>query len=133
MIRATDHVASSVGGFLRNDYSRRQAFNANNTYFLAYAYNGSWYLYDANTLAQIRELNGPGGDAEPQWDPTNPNILYYVPTNGGTSLLKLDVTSNVTTTAADFASTLPCSVVAPVWTQSEGIPSSDCRYWCFLA
>jgi hypothetical protein len=133
VIRATDHVASSVGGFLRNDYSRRQAFNANNTYFLAYAYNGSWYLYDANTLAQIRELNGPGGDAEPQWDPTNPNILYYVPTNGGTSLLKLDVTSNVTTTAADFTSKLPWSGVAHVWTKSEGSPSADGRYWCFMA
>ena len=133
VIRATDHVASSVGGFLRNDYSRRQAFNANNTYFLAYAYNGSWYLYDANTLAQIRELNGPGGDAEPQWDPTNPNILYYVPTNGGTSLLKLDVVANQTTVAADFASKLPWSGIQHIWTKSEGSPSADGRYWCFMA
>ncbi len=133
VIRATDHVASGVGGFLRNDYSRRQAFNANNTYFLAYAYNGSWYLYDANTLAQIRELSGPGGDAEPEWDPTNPNILYYVPTNGGTSLLKLDVVTNQTTVAADFASKLPWSGVAHIWTKSEGSPSADGRYWCFMA
>ena len=133
VIRATDHVASGVGGFLRNDYSRRQAFNANNTYFLAYAYNGSWYLYDANTLAQIRELNGPGGDAEPEWDPTNPNILYYVPTNGGTSLLKLDVVTNQTTVAADFAGKLPWSGITHIWTKSEGSPSADGRYWCFMA
>jgi hypothetical protein len=133
VIRATDHVAAGVGGFLRNDYSRRQAFNANNTYFLAYAYNGSWFLYDANTLAQIRELNGPGGDAEPQWDPINPNILYYVPTNGGTSLLKLDVVTNQTTTAADFSSRLPWSGISHIWTKSEGSPSADGRYWCFMA
>ena len=133
VVRATDHVAEGISGFVRNDYSRRQAFNADNTRFIAYSYNGGWHLYDANTLVHIRELNGMGGDAEPQWHPTDPKSLYYVPTNGGTSLLKLDVDTNQTTTAASLASKLPWSGVAHIWTKSEGSASADGRYWCFVA
>src|SRR3546814_10440461 len=67
VVRATNHNTEPPSGFARNDYSRRQAFNVDNSRFLAYAYDGAWHLYDANTLAHIREQDGPGGDAEPQW------------------------------------------------------------------
>lgn len=134
VVRATDHSADGIGStFVRNDYSRRQAFNADNTLFIAYAYNGAWHLYDARTLAHLKTLSGPAGDAEPQWDPTNPRSLYYVPTNGGTKLLKLNVDTNTTTVAADFAGRLPWSDATRVWTKSEGSPSADGRYWCFMA
>ncbi len=41
----------------RNDYSRRQAFNANDTYFLLASSDGHWHLHDATTGRFIRVLN----------------------------------------------------------------------------
>lgn len=133
VVRVTDHAREAPVDFARSDYSRRQAFNADGTRLLAYANNGAWHLYDANTLAWVRELPGPGGDAEPQWDPADPARLFYVPTNGGMRLLSLDVVKGRTTVAADFDGRLPWDDIEHVWTKSEGSPSSDARYWCFMA
>ena len=133
VVRATDHAKEPPSGFARNDYSRRQAFNADASRFIVYAYDGAWHLYNAVTMQHIRQLNGPAGDAEPQWHPTDPTKLYYLPTNGGMTLLLLDVNTNQTTTAANFAGKLPWSGAARVWTKSEGGPSADARYWCFMA
>lgn len=133
VVRATDHAAEPPEGFARSDYSRRQAFNADNTRFIVYAYDGAWHLYDARTLAHLRVLSGPAADAEPHWHPTDPRKLYYVPNSGGTSLLLLDVETQRTSTAADFAGVLPWEGAARVWTRSEGSPSADGRYWCFQA
>ena len=47
-----------------------------------YSNGGLWHLYDAKTLALPQAVPGPAGDAEPQWHPTNPDVLYYLPTNG---------------------------------------------------
>ena len=133
VVRATDHAAEAPEGFARNDYARRQAFNADDTRFLVYALDGHWHLYDARTLAHVAQLPALAADGEPQWHPTDPNRLWYVPTNGGTKLLSLDVASGATTVAADFAGKLPWAGVEHVWTRSEGSPSSDGRYWCFMA
>lgn len=134
MVRATDHANEPPSRFARNDYSRRQAFNADNSYFLIYSHDGSWHLYDAGTLAHVRVLTPLGGDAEPQWHPTDPNTLYYVPINGGTKLLKVDVRNNASSTAVDFAGRLPswASTGRHIWTRSEGSPSADGRYWGFI-
>lgn len=145
VVRATSHEAEPPTTFARNDYSRRQAFNADNTYFIVYSNDGWWHLYNANTLAHVRKLSpravNPStpaqyhmaGDAEPQWHPTDPNALYYLPTNGGTKLLKLDVRTNAYSVAADFAGKLPSwgSSASHIWTKSEGSPSADGRYWGF--
>lgn len=145
MVRGTSHATDTNTEFLRNDYSRRQAFNADNSYFLAYAPDGWWHLYDAKTLQHLRKLSPKvanpsvssefhmAGDAEPQWHPTDPNLLYYLPTNGGTKLLRLDVRNNSFTIAADFAGKLPswANNAQHIWTKSEGSPSADGRYWGF--
>lgn len=133
VVRATDHAAEPPSGFARSDYSRRQAFNADNSRFIVYAYNGEWHLYDANTLQHIRALEGPIGDAEPQWHPHDPRTLFYVPNYGGMHLLSLDVETQRSTTVADFTGKLPWANAARVWTKSEGSPSADARYWCFQA
>lgn len=134
VVRATDHKAEPPQNFARNDYSRRQAFNANNTYFLIYSDGGAWNLYDANTLQYIRELTPLGGDAEAQWHPTDPNILYYVPAAGGTKLMKVDVRTNAASVVVDFKNKLPswANNAAHIWTHSEGSPSADGRYWGFM-
>jgi len=132
-VRATNHAAEAPSGFARNDYSRRQAFNADNTRFFVFSENGFWHMYDANTLAYIKVLPGLAGDAEPQWDPVDPNLLYWVPTNGGTRINRLNVETGVNTVAADFTGRLPWSGAAHIWTKSEGGPSADGRYWCLMA
>ncbi|HEX5682630.1 MAG TPA: hypothetical protein VFY73_01235 [Ideonella sp.] len=134
-VRSTDHRADGINGFTRNDYSRRQAFNTDNTRQLVYALDGHWHLYDAKTYQHIKVLNGPAGDAEPQWSAKSPSQLFYLPTNGrGMKVYKLDVTTNQTVTVGDLASRLKARWPAAqgAWTRSEGSPSADGRFWCFL-
>ena len=133
LFRATDHTLEPPNAYARNDYSRRQAFNADNTRFIVYASGGGWHLYDATTLAWVKQLSGISGTAEPQWDASNPNVLYFVPSKGGLKLFRLDVSTNTSTVAADFAGKLPWSATARVWQHGEGSPSADGRYWCFVA
>ena len=135
VVRGTDHAADGVSGFARNDYSRRQAFNADNSRHLVYALDGWWHLYDANTHQRVRTLPHMAADAEPQWHPTNPELLYYLPTNGiGMRLHELNVVTGATRVVADFGARLrarwPDAMAA--WTRSEGSPSADGRYWCFM-
>lgn len=135
VVRSTDHVADGVSGFTRNDYSRRQAFNADSSQFIAYALDGAWHLYDAKSRARIKALAGPAGDAEPQWSSTDPDVLYYIPTNGvGMKLNELTVSSGVTRTLGDFGARLKAMwpTANAAWTKSEGSPSKDGRYWCFM-
>jgi len=70
--RATDHATDGISDFARNDYSRRQAFNADSTQHIVSSGNGFWHLYDARTHAYVKVLSGLAGDAEPQWHPTDP-------------------------------------------------------------
>lgn len=132
-IRVTDHANEAPSGFARPDYSRRQAFNADNSYLLVNAQNGFWHLYNANTMAFIRTLSGPAGDAEIQWHPTDPKSIYYFDTYGGMTLRRLNVDTNTSTVAATFSGKLPWNDVARIWTKSEGSPSADGRYWCLMA
>jgi hypothetical protein len=133
IVRATDHDHEPPKGFARNDYSRRQAFNSDSTRFIVQARGGAWHLYDARRLRWLRQLDGPTGDAEPQWDARDPRALVYLPNKGGLQLLRLDVESNRAREVADFRGRLPWPGVARVWTRGEGSPSADGRTWCFLA
>jgi hypothetical protein len=132
VVRVTDHANEPPVGFARNDYSRRQPFNADSSKFLVYSHNGFWHLYDAESLAYIKQLSGPGGDAEPQWHPTNPDLLYYLPTNGGMHVYELNVVTDQRRTVGNFTGRLPWAGAVHVWTKSEGSPSADGRYWGFM-
>ncbi len=134
-VRLTDHANEAPQGFARNDYSRRQAFNADTTRVLVYALDGAWHLYDANTYQYIRVLPGLAGDAEPQWHPSHPDLIYYLPTNGvGMQVRELDVATGSARVVGDLASRIkalwPSANAA--WTKSEGSPSADARYWCLM-
>lgn len=133
LVRATAHDQEPPEGFARNDYSRRQAFNADGSRFLVQDRHGAWYLYDARSLRWLRRLEGPRGDAEPQWDPRDPRSLVYLPSKGGMSLSRLDVESNRSRVIADFRGRLPWPQAERAWTRGEGSPSADGRTWCFLA
>jgi hypothetical protein len=132
--RVTDS-ADPVSGFGRNDYSRRQAFNANNTRQLVSSLDGHWHTYNANTFAYEKKLAALAGDAEPQWHPSDPDLLYFLPFAGvGMTLRELDVSTNTARTVAEFGPRLKAiwPTAAAAWTRSEGSPSADGRYWCFM-
>ncbi len=130
--RMTDREADDER-FIRNDYSRRQAFNVDDSRMIVYVGGGSWRQLDVATGADLGRLPGPVGDAEPQWHPTNPNLLYYIPDFGGLELLQLNVVTGQTTTVGDFAGRLPWPDATRLWTGSEGSPSADARWWGFMA
>jgi Divergent InlB B-repeat domain len=134
-VRVTDHRSDGVPTFARNDYSRRQAFNADSTRQLVYALDGSWHLYD-NSYSHLGSLPyAVAADAEPQWHPSDPDLLYYLPTNGvGMKVYSLQVSSGKSTLIGDLASRLKARWPGAnaAWTKSEGSPSADGRYWCFL-
>ncbi len=132
VVRITDHAADQLKGFARNDYSRRQAFNADNTKVVVSAQDGSWHYYDAANARYLGKLEGLGGDAEPQWHPTKPNLMYYVPAFGiGMTINELDITTGKTRVAADLAGRIRSvwPKANSAWTKSEGSPSADARYW----
>jgi len=132
---ATDFPDATL---VRHDYSRRQAFNADNSRFIATASNGYWLLYDANTFQMLPRtggngaLRGPAGDCEMIWHPTDPKKLWYMSGNGLIWYEK-DVETDQDTVLVDFTGRLPWSQATTVWTKSEGTSSADGRYWAFMA
>ena len=134
MVRLSDR-AKEGGLFRRNHYSRLQAFNADSSYMLLNGESGHWYLYNAQTARPIKMLTGLAADIEPQWHPSNPNIFYHIDNVGyGMRFYQRDVEKNQSTLLADFGARIkarwPSAIAAS--TKSEGSPSADSRYWCFV-
>jgi hypothetical protein len=130
--RVTDHAADKVPGFARNDYSRRQAFNADDSRIVTSASDGTWHLYDPRSGKYLGKLEGLGGDVEPQWHPTNPNLLYYFPGFGiGMQIRQIDVSTGKSRVVSDLAKRIKAiwPTANSAWTKSEGSPSRDARYW----
>jgi hypothetical protein len=140
-MRLTDRAADGLSVYARNDYSRKQPFNADNSAQLIAAGDGSWHLYEPGTGRYIRSLSylpgggGLAGDAEPQWDPVNRDLLYYLDAFGaGMQLRKIDVKTGIRSVQASFASRLKARwpTADSALTGAEGSPSADGRYWCFM-
>lgn len=129
--RATNWSGDGLSSWTRNDYSRRQAFNADKTRFVTYGPSGAWQLYNASTYARIKTLVGVTGDAELQWHPTDATQFYYQDSSGGMTLKRYDTDDDSTTTVADWTGRLPWGTAWKCSTGSEGSPSSNGRYWGF--
>lgn len=135
LIRVTDQANEAPVGFVRNDYSRRQAFNCTSALQLVISYDGHWHLYRTDTNQFAGTLPGLAGDAEPQWHPTDPDILYYLPTYGvGMRVHELNVRTGASRVVGDLGARLRARwpSAAAAWTKAEGSPSADGRYWCFM-
>jgi hypothetical protein len=133
LIRVTDRKSdisrddSSKG--LKNEYSRVQAFNADETRLIIRGISASWYLYDAKTLKLLKRLPIEGS-VDPRWDAVDPHTLYYVDEG---RLTMLDVATGKKEVRHHFRSDFPGQPLAAVWTRYEGSPSSDGRYWGLMA
>ncbi|MDX2089162.1 MAG: hypothetical protein SFX73_14995 [Kofleriaceae bacterium] len=143
-ITANADVADTVSA-LGHEYSRRQAYNADSTRFIAQASNGFWYLYDAVSLQRLDggRTQSPGtgaivglaGDCEPIWHPSDPNKLWHTSTNGGLVWSERDVVANTTTQLFDLTAhvqALGWTTAARAWWKGEGRPSDDGRWWALM-
>jgi hypothetical protein len=137
--RVTDAGDYPGASFVRHDYSRRQAFNADNSRFIARSSNGYWLLYDAQTFLPLRRagpagaLRGMAGEAEAIWHPSQPAKLWYTSNGGGLVWWEKDVESEFDHVMADFRGRLPWPAARSVWTKGEGTSSADGRYFAFIA
>lgn len=135
---------SDSASSIRHDYSRRQAFNADSTRYIASA-NGWWYLYDANTFQRLDAgrtstpglgaIPGMAGDCEAIWHPTDPTKLWHTDNNGGLVWSEYNTATKTTSTLFDLTSKLQAlgwTTAARTWTKSEGRPSNDGRYFALL-
>jgi hypothetical protein len=131
MVRVTDRKADLSSGDrskgLKNEYSRVQSFNADNSRILVRGTEGTWYLYDAATLKPLGQVPA---EVDPRWDPANPNLLYY---SAGTRLMSYNVQSKAKSLVRDFAGDFPAQSLEAVWSKYEGSPSVDGRYWGLMA
>jgi hypothetical protein len=127
--RAADIAPDDKSRGLKNEYSRVQAFNADETAILIRGTAATWYLYDAATLKRVRKL-GFDGPVEPRWDAADPNLLHFI---DGTRLFAFDVKTDQRRLLRDFAGILPGQRLAAVWTRAEGSPSFDGRFWGLMA
>ena len=124
LYRATA-VAEGEGDRMRHEYSRRQAFNADNTRYLAQDGKGFWHLYDATTFGYLHKLPDLAGDCEPLWHPGEPNRLYFTERNGGMVWWLLDVETGTKEQAFDFTGRTPWPGATSFWTKGEGTFSAD--------
>lgn len=110
-----------------NEYSRVQAYNSDETRMIMRGTDGTWYLYNAETLQPIRQLPL---EQEPRWDASDPDTVYY---SDETKLMSYDVGTGVASEVRDFAGDLPTHTLVAVWTRDEGRPSNDTRFWARMA
>lgn len=131
LVRVTDRDQdpspqdSSAG--LKNEYSRVQAYNADETLLLVRGIDSTWYIYDARSLQPLAQVPL---DVDPRWSADDPFIIHY---SSGTSLMSYNVRSGGQLTLHDFAQDLPGQEISVIWTRYEGSPSYDSRIWGLMA
>jgi hypothetical protein len=133
LLRVTDRNAdlaegdSSAG--LKNEYSRVQSFNADETRLLVLGLEATWYLYDARSLQPLGQLPF-SGPVEPRWSADDPKIIYY---SEETRLMAYHLQSGEKTIVHNFALDFPGQTLSAVWTRYEGSPSFDGKTWGLMA
>ncbi|MEA3440964.1 MAG: hypothetical protein U9R58_11860 [Chloroflexota bacterium] len=125
--RDVDLTSDDESRGLKNEYSRVQAFNADDSYFLLYGTSGEWFLYDTSSLTPLAQL--PLG-VEPRWDAQDPELIYYT---DETRLMVYNLATGQDEIVRDFADVLDGGAPVAVWTAFEGRPSMDTRYWGMMA
>jgi hypothetical protein len=131
LVRVTDRVhdlsPDDASRGLVNEYARVQSFNADGSRLLVRGIDGTWYLYDAQSLVPLQELPLA---VEPRWDAVDPSLLHY---SDATRLMSYELNMGVQNEIHDFALDLPGQNLSAVWTRYEGSPSRDRRYWGLMA
>ena len=131
LVRVTDRQADlssdDESHGLKNEYSRVQSFNADDSYILVYGTEGEWFLYDASSLQPLGKLPI---ESEPRWDVEDPNVVYY---SDETRLMAYNVATGRDTVVHEFADDFPGQNISAVWTAYEGRPSRNTQTWGLMA
>jgi hypothetical protein len=131
IVRVTDKEEDGYpDAGIKQEYARSDPENLDGTLLVLRGVDANWYLYDARSYKMLRTLHVLGqGDqeAEPRWDSANPDLLYHL---RGMKLMTLNVRSGEERVVHDFKNAFPA--LRYVVTGSEGAPSADRRYWCFM-
>ena len=132
--RVTDATGTR---FDRNTYSRRQAENADGSYFLTYHGTATYRVYDraSTDLVSVTDIH-PNG--EPQWHPTNPKLIRYVGGNnadvGDLRLYETNVVTGRTRAIADLTDRLRAQLPGSAYMidRAEGSPSIDGNRYAWI-
>lgn len=135
LTRNKEAIAAGEKPF-RSDYSRRNSFNCDNTLFLTYRKDGYWFVNDAKTLKPIGDaLPSMATDCEAIWSESDPHILWALPPYGeGCKLYEINVDTRKVVKTYELADRIKAfwPDAGRCWTKSEGAPSRDGRYWCWI-
>ncbi|MCP5027720.1 MAG: hypothetical protein GY929_15710 [Actinomycetia bacterium] len=123
--------------FDRNPYSRRQAENADGTFFFSYHGDAAYHVYNRETLELVRSLD-IHPDADPQWHPSDPEIIRHIagPNShvGDLRLYETDVASGTSGVVADLTARI--QAVLPdalyMYDRAEGSPSASGDLYAWL-
>ncbi|MDI1452148.1 hypothetical protein, partial [Polyangium sp. 6x1] len=127
-----------IPAWVRHEYSRRPAFNADSTRALMISSNGWIRLYEVKpdgTLGFLKTLS-LGEPQEPNWHPTDPNKLYFLePYGQGLTISTYDITNDMKSTTRDLGTRVKALFPGStgMWTKQEGRPSDDGKIWCMEA
>ena len=140
VVRLTKHAETQPEHPVFTPHAAQQAFNADDSAVLLRTDHGEWHIFDPKTGKAIRKLDKIAGDAEPQWDPKNPNVLYYLNVDGKDMRifrLTIDLSPNGTDKAellADMGTQIHQHWPTATHARTRGgTPSDDGRTWCFMA
>lgn len=119
--RLTDARGQGIASIVPQ-YSKRQAWNADQSILLLFTGDGAPRLYHGSTYAYLKTLDGVGGE-DVFWHPTDPSIIYYSADN---VLYSYNVNSEAATPLHTFE--------GYTWTNTrgEGNISRDGRYYAFV-
>jgi hypothetical protein len=118
--RITDARSSEIPGIIPN-YSKRQAWNSDESLLMLQTGSSVFRLYNGTTYQFIREIPVEGEDVF--WHPTNSTVIIYNPAN---ALYSYNINSNQSTLIRAFNNFLWAN------TRSEGNLSNDGRYYAFV-
>ncbi len=119
--RLTDARGGGIASIVPQ-YSKRQAWNADQSFLLLFTGDGTGRLYDGTTYEFLKPLDDVGGE-DVFWHPTNPDLLYF---SFGNTLFSYDVVMQSPTAVRTFG--------GYTWinTRGEGNMSLDGRYYAFV-
>lgn len=121
MMRITDARAMKASGIVP-EYSKRQAWNADEALLLLRSGDGNALLFDGATYQFKRILDGVGGE-DVFWHPTNPALILYNPDNTLYSYNVLTAERKKLYTFGDYTFAN---------TRGEGNLSRDARYYALV-
>ncbi len=131
---------SDAGRWNRNDYSRRQAESLDGTRFLSHVRDfdnvETFRVYNVDgTLVNDLAINA---DGEPQWHPTNSDLIRHISgpnaNRGDLTLREINVVTNQSRVIADLTSRLQAvwPGAAYMKDREEGSPSMDGNRYAWI-